>query len=416
MHVFLTGELQIGKSTAIARAVEESGLRAGGFCTTFGALRHSSEKVLCMHRADRPAAMDDSHAVARMSYGRAEIMPEKFDELGCRFLRESKEFAEVIIIDECGRLEADAHEFQKAVLETLDGDIPVLGVLRKGFPGWTREIAERSDVSIVTVTEQNRDSLPEILARWLKSGGKEPFSADEKQGRAIISWNGQTVKWFQNASEYTGFHKKLADMLAEEIEPGSDICDLGCGIGLVDMHLAGRAATITCVDKDETALAALAEDAKKRGITNIKTVHADAYGLKGLWDVVLMVFFGSLDARVTGSLQLCSKKLIAVVHGREIGTLGPEKYKSIKYNTTANSESWLSALGLKWKCRECSLEYGQPFESMEEAERFVRTYTPGTSEEDARRYLAERLVAGENGWPLYLPNKKDFGIFVIEKD
>ena len=46
MHVFLTGELQVGKSTAIERALKRSGLRAGGFCTTFGALRHSSEKVL----------------------------------------------------------------------------------------------------------------------------------------------------------------------------------------------------------------------------------------------------------------------------------------------------------------------------------------------------------------------------------
>lgn len=416
MHVFLTGELQIGKSTAIELAVKGSGLRAGGFCTTFGALRRSSEKVLYMHRADREPVTDEPFAVARMSRESVVTLPERFNELGCRFLRESAQFAEVMIMDELGRLEVEADEFKKAVLETLDGDIPVLGVLRKGFPGWTREIAERSDVSIVTVTEQNRAALPAALAKWLKNGGKEPFSADEKQGKAIISWNDRTVRWFRSASEYTGFHKKLADMLAEEIEPGSDICDLGCGIGLADMYLADRAKSITCVDRDALALAALEEDAESRGIKNISAVCADAYELEGLWDVVLMIFFGSLDARITRYMRMCRKKLIAVVHGREIGTLGPEKYKSIKYNTTANSESWLSALRLKWKRSEHSLEYGQPFASMEEAELFVRTYTPGTSEEDAKRYLAERLTAGENGWPLYLPNKKDFGLFVIEKE
>ena len=37
-------------------------------------------------------------------------------------------------MDELGFLEADAVEFRRAVLDTLDGERPVLGVIRKGLP------------------------------------------------------------------------------------------------------------------------------------------------------------------------------------------------------------------------------------------------------------------------------------------
>ena len=68
----------------------------------------------------------------------------------------------------CGRLERDALDFQRAILEKLEGDTPVLGVVREGFPGWTKAVAAHPNVVLVAVTEDNRDALPELIRARLR--------------------------------------------------------------------------------------------------------------------------------------------------------------------------------------------------------------------------------------------------------
>jgi len=164
MNFLLTGELHSGKSTVIKKTLCELNMRVGGFCTPFGSNRESPDRLLCMHRADLPPEIDMDHAIAVFSAGDRQSLPERFDELGCRFLLEAEGLAEIIIMDELGALEKDAEKFQKAVLKTLDMPGPVLGVLRKGFSDWTKNIAEREDVCVITVTADNRDELPMILS------------------------------------------------------------------------------------------------------------------------------------------------------------------------------------------------------------------------------------------------------------
>ena len=44
-----------------------------------------------------------------------------------------------------------------------------------------------------------------------------------------IKWNDQSRKWFENASEYTGYNKLLAEKLKKYIPCGGSLCDIGCG-------------------------------------------------------------------------------------------------------------------------------------------------------------------------------------------
>ena len=63
----------------------------------------------------------------------------------------------------------DALAFQRAVLEKLEGDTPVLGVVREGFPGWTKAIVTHPNVELITVTEDKRDALPALLLARLRA-------------------------------------------------------------------------------------------------------------------------------------------------------------------------------------------------------------------------------------------------------
>ena len=169
MNVFLTGERHAGKSMVITKTINGLDLRVGGFCTTFGPQRSEADRLLCMHHPAQGAVIAPEYAVARFSSGIPVAMAYMFDSLGCSLLDKAKCSAQIIVMDELGWLEKDANKFRQAVLSALDSNIPVLGVLREGLPGWTKEIAARHDVKLVTVTLENRDRLPVVLKQWLKS-------------------------------------------------------------------------------------------------------------------------------------------------------------------------------------------------------------------------------------------------------
>ena len=162
MHLFLTGPVGCGKSTVLDRVLALTGQRAGGFRTGYGPDRACPRRFLYLWDAGGPPRYEADRAVAQVADGRPRPLPGRFDALGAPLL--TKPSGTILVMDECGRLEQEEENFQRAVLAALDGARPVLGVLREGFPGWTRAIALHPGVEVVTVTAENRDALPELLA------------------------------------------------------------------------------------------------------------------------------------------------------------------------------------------------------------------------------------------------------------
>ena len=165
-HVFLTGEIQVGKSTVIRKTLSLLNLPYGGFRTYFGPDRASPDRDLYMTGAALPQSFKEQNVVARFRDGRLrEVFAERFDALGARCLSEARRDAKLIVMDECGILERDALLFQAAVLDALEGGLPVFGVVRLAASGWVEAIRRHSNVTLVTVDEKNRDMLPAALAR-----------------------------------------------------------------------------------------------------------------------------------------------------------------------------------------------------------------------------------------------------------
>ncbi len=83
MHVFLTGDVQIGKSTAIRRAIAQLGRPVYGF-RTFFTDRESAEKSLYMLPAAAERAPGQEDAVAVFSGGRPTPLTARFDALSAK--------------------------------------------------------------------------------------------------------------------------------------------------------------------------------------------------------------------------------------------------------------------------------------------------------------------------------------------
>lgn len=167
MPLFLTGERQVGKSTALRRALLASGLTCAGLMTRFDT-RHGLRALYLLpysagDELSAGAALPESAVCARMGGDGREIFPEVFDSLGAALL-EAADAADVIVIDELGYLEAEAHGFREAVLNLLRGTKPVVGVVRQGFGAW----ADAPLGEVVAVTRENREEIPGLVLAWLR--------------------------------------------------------------------------------------------------------------------------------------------------------------------------------------------------------------------------------------------------------
>lgn len=185
MNYILTGARHIGKSTVLNNTVRALGLRIGGFRTVLWTDGESRDRVLFMYRADGQLEIDTAHRVAVFSGGQWQALPDRFDTLGRQFLWEAAGTADLIVMDELGWLEKDAEEFRQAVFRALDLPVPVLGVVREGFPGWTDGIAGRGDVCVITVTEDTRDALPRKLADLIKLTQKEIGAGNQDEKSSL---------------------------------------------------------------------------------------------------------------------------------------------------------------------------------------------------------------------------------------
>ena len=178
-----------------------------------------------------------------------------------------------------------------------------------------------------------------------------------------IVWGDKAVRWFKNTSEFTGYNKKLAEILLSHIPCRESLCDVGCGAGLIDMELAPYIEEITCVDINPEAVKAVEQTAGELGIENISAFCMDATKLDGRWNTVMGLFYGG-DDFFTKFIHMAKDRLILVTHGSIKGEFGPEGHQVTKCFGVKGVSAYLDSLGVKYHLEEHALEYGQPFSDL----------------------------------------------------
>jgi len=171
MHILLTGEIQVGKSTIIQRFLSQSGLAADGFLTYWDEDDGGGKSLFLS-----PYAADLHNVERRLitkggGYGRfhADALKNVFDEYGCEVLDKSGK-QDIIIMDELGFLESNATKFHWAVMRHISGDVPILGVIKPARTKFLNDIRARKNVVIRDVTVENRDEVLKWVAEqnWKK--------------------------------------------------------------------------------------------------------------------------------------------------------------------------------------------------------------------------------------------------------
>ena len=156
----------MGKTTVIRRVVEQlEDWKACGFYTQ--ELRQSGRRigfrvVALDGREGRLAevGLGSPHRVGR--YG---VDVESFECVALPALIIPQ--ADLIVIDEIGKMECFSPAFQQAVQRVLAGPVPMLGTIGWGGGPFMRSVRRRRDVQLMEVTRANRTELPGRLAQML---------------------------------------------------------------------------------------------------------------------------------------------------------------------------------------------------------------------------------------------------------
>ncbi len=161
-HLFLTGEKQVGKTTAIRTFLERWQGEVAGFVTCSQVDQGGRRVYVC--------SPDGSQRMLAVRFTSPEHRdpcdPKAFEGLAVQLLEESARPGCITLMDELGFMESGIRPFTQAVLHRLSLPWPVLGVLRKEENPFLRSVAEHPLVEVVSVTEENRDRLPGQLYEY----------------------------------------------------------------------------------------------------------------------------------------------------------------------------------------------------------------------------------------------------------
>lgn len=170
-NIFLTGAVGVGKSTVLQKIIEECCPKDElfGFCTRKISLEGDPrlDGKVYIYPAGGEISQDDAYCVGDILLPRGcEPYPKVFDTEGVRMLTGIPSGA-FVLMDELGFLESSAAKFREKVMEIIEGDYLVLGVVKPKKLPFLNAIRENPETAVFEVTENNRDLIiPEIIREF----------------------------------------------------------------------------------------------------------------------------------------------------------------------------------------------------------------------------------------------------------
>ena len=166
--ILLTGNPGVGKTTVLTKAV--STLKQKGYCVGGMISREVREggtrvgfELLDLNDGRRGwlAHINQKHGP---QVGKYRVNLEDLDAIGAEAITEAVAQCDIIAIDEIGPMELFSEKFKQATRKALESRKPVLAVVHwKAKDRLIREAKNREDTEMFTVTQENRDKLPEAI-------------------------------------------------------------------------------------------------------------------------------------------------------------------------------------------------------------------------------------------------------------
>ncbi len=173
VKIGLSGLPGVGKTTTLIKTIkmlEEEGFVVGGMLTE--EMKKGNRRVgFYVHdwANDRKEVFAHIDFESKYKVGRYGINVDVLDEVGVKALEEAMNKADVIVIDEIGKMEVVSKKFVSVVREIVDMDKHMILTLhKKSRNPLLQEIRRRDDIRMLEVTPINRNLLPFRMVNLIK--------------------------------------------------------------------------------------------------------------------------------------------------------------------------------------------------------------------------------------------------------
>ncbi|MCW6158412.1 MAG: NTPase [Thermoplasmatales archaeon] len=173
VKISLAGLPGVGKTQTLMKTIdilEKEGNVVGGILTekVMDGKESVGLKVLDWH-SKTSIIFAHKSINSRIRIGKFGVDLKAFDQVAVPAIEWSKDNADVIVIDEVGKIEQESKPYTEIVKEVLELDkMMILTLHKKGRNPLLQEVKKRDDVRSLEVTQINRTLLPYKIAQLLK--------------------------------------------------------------------------------------------------------------------------------------------------------------------------------------------------------------------------------------------------------
>jgi nucleoside-triphosphatase len=161
-RIAVTGSPGIGKSTLVAKVAASTGMQVGGVLARDKRYKDRRIGFELLDLASGGVGMLADETGSGPQLGKYRVHPEDLDGVGALAIENALK-CELIVVDEVGPMELTSHRFVSAVEMAIASSRPMLLVLHE----WSNHrLAKkiRSTFKVITVTQENRESLVDEIA------------------------------------------------------------------------------------------------------------------------------------------------------------------------------------------------------------------------------------------------------------
>ncbi|MCK4358810.1 MAG: NTPase [Candidatus Cloacimonetes bacterium] len=158
-NILISGYPGIGKTTLINKIIKRLDCKIGGFYTSEKCENGKRTGFYITDFSGNQMVMADVNSPSSYRVSKYGVNIEAFEKIGIPALKKANKSADLIIVDEIGKMEMFSSNFCKILEEIFDSPKPLLATIKKIDCKLTAKLKSRDDVEIYDLTIDNRNKM-----------------------------------------------------------------------------------------------------------------------------------------------------------------------------------------------------------------------------------------------------------------